>query len=144
MTILHRCLMAIIAFGVALDSVEATLTACRRVPLAPGSPAWPTSDPADLRLAHAAAEPVATPLLHEYHLAGGAEHGLAPADHLVQHLLGGAPVGLAATACLLLLVLLVFLAVLTFVDSLESYNYLLQPVVDLITHSPTCFSAFRT
>lgn len=111
--------MAIIAFGMALDSVKATLTACRGVSLAPGAPARAAGNPTYLRLAHAAAEPVAAPLLHEHHPAGGAMHGLPPADHLLQHLPGGAPVGLTAAAGLLLLLFLVFLAVLTLVDSLE-------------------------
>lgn len=56
--------MAVVAFGVALDSVNSASTAVARVAFAGWSPSRPPSYPTNLGLAHGTLEPVTAPFLH--------------------------------------------------------------------------------
>lgn len=56
--------MAIVAFWMALDTIDATFTARTCVTLSVGSPSYATRYPAYFCFAHGTLQPVASPFLH--------------------------------------------------------------------------------
>lgn len=80
--------VAIVAVGMARLVTDSTSTAARCVATAIWSPASLFGDPADFRLAHQAADPVAAVFLLDDDVTPWTLHGLPVLQHTLEHLLG--------------------------------------------------------
>lgn len=108
--------VAVLAAGVARDSIQSAAAAPTGVPNASGAPSWPFGNPANLCVADGTTDPVTAVLLLYHNLALRAVHGLTLLQHQLEHLcsLSGSHVVLGPQGK----VILVFLTVHVLMNSL--------------------------